>query len=96
MKTMNEKEMREAVDKISSDDERMTKLLTLMFDWIARKEMRLLAARLPDYRQMLAACIFEQNIRVVPLDISKLPYAIDLGWLSYKTCPTTMSKEERN
>ena len=38
MKTMNEEERREAVDKISSDDERMTKLLTLLFDRIAREE----------------------------------------------------------
>ena len=44
---------------------------------------------------MLAACIFEQTIRDVPLDILKLPYAIELGWRSYKTCPTTISKEER-
>ena len=43
MKTMNEEEMRKAVDKISSDDERMTKLLALLFDRIARDEMRLLA-----------------------------------------------------
>ena len=71
-------------NKISSDDERMTKLLTL-FDRIARDEMRLLASRLSDYRQMLAACIFEQKIRYVPLDISKLPYAIELAWRSYKT-----------
>ena len=43
---------------------------------------------------MLAACIFEQKIRDVPLDILKLPYPIELGWRSYKTCSTTISKEK--
>ena len=45
MKTMNEEEMRQAVDKISSGDERMKKLLTLLFDRISRDEMKLLAGR---------------------------------------------------
>ena len=41
MRAMNDEEMREAVDKISSDDERITKLLALLFDQITRDEMRL-------------------------------------------------------
>ena len=44
---------------------------------------------------MMVTCIFEQKIRDVPLDISKLPRALEVGWYTFKTCPITISREER-
>ena len=52
MMAMNNEEMREAVDKISSDDERMTKLLALLFDQITREELRMVLIQLENYRKM--------------------------------------------
>ena len=43
---------------------------------------------------MLANCIFEQENLDVPLNVKKLPQALE-GWRSFKTCPITMIKEER-
>ena len=83
------------MDKISSDDERMTKLLALLFDQITRDKMRLIVFQLANYRQMLANCIFEQENHDVLLNVKKLPQASEVGWRSFKRCPMTMSKEER-
>ena len=54
----------------------MAKLLQLLFDRITRDETKLLRDRLLEYSKTLVTCIFEQKIRDVPLDISKLPHAL--------------------
>ena len=84
MRGMNDEERREAVDKIGSEDEMMTKLLALLFDQITRDELGKTLIRLELYRKMLSSIILEQENHDAPLDVSKLPQALEKGWHSFK------------
>ena len=90
MRRMNEEELSEAIDKMSVD-ERMAKVLTLLFDDIACEEKRLIADQLSEYRQTLAAGISEQESFSGPLHMGKLRLALNVGWCAFKRSP----KEER-
>ena len=49
-------------------------LLELLFDRITKDETALLRDRLLEYSKMMVTYIFEQKIRDVSVDISKLPH----------------------
>ena len=92
---MNDEEMREAVDKIRSEDEMMTKLLAFLFDQITRDELRMTLIQLELYRKMLSSIILEQENHDVPLDVRKLPQLLEKGWHSFKECSKSTEETKR-